>query len=87
MSDHYWYLWFARRKGVADLKKKSSTLTLYQVYQLPSSKVPLYVELLAGKMLFRAPIAEDFWGYHFEYNACMLFQCKFQIKLNVIFTF
>ena len=29
------------------------------VYQLPSSKVPLYVELLAGKMLFLAPIAED----------------------------
>ena len=28
------------------------------VYQLPSSKVPLYVEL-AGKMLFWAPIAEN----------------------------
>ena len=30
-----------------------------KVYQLPSIKVPLYVELLASKMFFRAPIAED----------------------------
>ena len=36
-----------------------NTKTLKKVYQLPSSSVPLYVELLAGKMLFRAPIAED----------------------------
>ena len=28
-------------------------------YQLPSSRVLLYVELLAGKILFVAPIAED----------------------------
>ena len=35
-----------RRKKVLYL-----TITLQQVYQLPSSKVPLYVELLAGKIL------------------------------------
>ena len=62
MSDHYWYLWCVRKRVWMEKRRKKVlylTITLQQVYQLPSSKVPLYVELLAGTTLFRAPIAED----------------------------
>ena len=40
---------------MAEEKKKRNLIpvTLQQVYQLPSSKVTLYAELLAGKTLFR----------------------------------
>ena len=53
---------------------------------MPSSKVPLHVELLAGKMLYRAPIAEDLlystapslqWHAHSFVVLVILFYCEF----------
>ena len=52
-------IYSVREKGVWQEIQYLTLKLKKKVYQLPSSSVPLYVELLAGKMLFRAPIAED----------------------------
>ena len=68
-------------KRKEEKKKKENNF-----HQLPSSKVPLYVELLAGKMLYRAPIAEDLlystapslqWHAHSFVVLVILFYCEF----------